>query len=87
MGAPCTRDDEIPAVTVKVFTVTGRMNYQGHIVEYDLVCRSAFRKNPCAPIKYGDYPARWRGKKLEVLVESTKTVINRYDVRGERDID
>lgn len=88
MGAPCTRDAEIPGVTWEVFTVTGRLTQRGRTVEYDLVCRSAWKKDPCAPLKYGTYPARWRGKRLEVLVESgDKTVVNRYEVRGERDAD
>ncbi len=86
MGAPCTRDADIPGVTWQVFAVTGRITQRGRTVEYDLVCRSAFKKEPCTALKYGSYSARWRGKKLEVLIETGKSRVARYEVRGQRDV-
>ena len=87
MGAPCAREDKIPGYEYHVFTVTGRITHRGRTVEYDLRCGSARKKDPCVLLKYGTYPARWRGKKLEVLIESgNKTRVNRFEIRGERDV-
>ena len=89
MGAPCKGDDDFFGWQVDVLTVTGRMMQRGRMMEYSLVCKSAAPRRPCAPMKYGQYPARWRGKQLEVLIEDGpgKNRVNRFEVRYEQIVD
>ncbi len=90
LGVPC-RDYEqsggIPGWSVDVLQVTGRLTQRGRTVEYQLECRAAAPKRPCAPMKYGKYPARWKGKRLEVLITdgSGKGTVNRFQIKGEHD--
>ncbi len=90
LGVPC-RDYEqsggIPGWSVDVLQVTGRLTQRGRTVEYQLECRAAAPKRPCAPMKYGKYPARWKGKRLEVLITdgSGKGTINHFQIKGEHD--
>lgn len=92
LGAPCRSYEEsgiVPGWAIDVLQVTARLTQRGRTTQYELVCKSAAPKRPCAPMKYGEYPARWRGKKLEVLVTDGrgKDTINRFEVKGERDAD
>jgi hypothetical protein len=87
MGAPCRGYEDIPSPgwAIDVLTVTGRVTQRGRTVEYQLECRTAAGKRPCAPMRYGNYPARWNGKRLEVQVTDGKGkgTINRFEVKGE----
>ena len=40
-------------------------------------------------MRYGDYPARWKGKTLEVLVtaDDGRTTVNRFQTKSEHDTD
>lgn len=90
LGVPCRQYEEdasIPGWSVDVLQVTGRMTQRGRTVQYELVCKASAPRRPCAPMKYGEYPARWRGKRLEVLVTDGKGkgAVNRFEIKGERD--
>ena len=89
MGAPCAGYERLPPPgwSIDVLTVTGRMTQRGRTVEYQLECRTAAPKRPCAPMKYGTYPARWKGKRLEVLITDGrgKGTINHFEIKGEHD--
>ena len=92
LGAPCRSYEDIasiPGWAIDVLQVTARLTQRGRTTQYELVCKSAAPKRPCAPMQRGEYPARWRGKKLEVLVTGGrgKAAINRFVVKGERDAD
>ncbi len=92
LGAPCRnyeQDASIPGWAVDVLRVTARLTQRGRTLEYLLECRSAAPKRPCAPMKYGEYRARWRGKTLEVLVTDGqgKGTINRFRIKGENAAD
>ena len=91
MGAPCRGYEELPPPgwAINILTVTGRVTQHGRTVEYQLECRTASGKKPCAPMKYGNYPARWRGNRLEVKVTDGKGkgTINHFQVKGEHDAD
>lgn len=92
LGAPCKdyeQNNSIPGWSIDVLQVTGRLTHRGRTQQYELVCRTAAPKRPCAPMKYGDYPARWKGKWLEVFVTDGrgKGTVNRFQVRGERGAD
>lgn len=91
MGAGCSGYDKLPPPgwSIDVLTVTARITQRGHTIEYLLECRTAAPKRPCAPMKYGEYPARWRGKQLEVLVTdgSGKGTVNHFAVKGAHDAD
>ena len=91
MGAPCAGYEQLPPPgwAIDVLTVTGRVTQRGRTVEYQLECRTASMKRPCAPMKYGNYPARWNGKRLEVQVTDGKGkgTVNRFEIKGEHDAD
>ncbi len=91
MGAPCAGYERVspPGWSIDVLTVTGRMTQRGRTVEYQLECRTAAPKRPCAPMKYGTYPARWKGKRLEALITDGKGkgTVNRFEIKGEHDVD
>jgi hypothetical protein len=91
MGAGCSGYDKLPPPgwAVDVLTVTARLTQRGRTIEYELECRTAVPKRPCAPMKYGEYRARWRGKRLEVLVTdgAGKGTVNQFDIKGEHDAD
>ena len=88
IGAPCNTYEDIPGWAVDLVKVTGRVTQRGRVVEYDLVCRSAAPRHSCTAMRMGEYPARWRGKRLEVLVpgEKGERKTNRFEVVGERDV-
>lgn len=91
MGAGCAGYDRLPPPgwAIEVLSVTARLTQRGRTVEYILECRTVAPKHPCAPMKYGEYPARWRGKRLEVLVTdgSGKGTVNHFEIKGEHDAD
>lgn len=91
MGAPCAGYERTPPPgwSIDVLTVTARLTQRGRTVEYLLECRAAAPKRPCAPMKYGTYPARWKGKRLEVMITDGrgKGTINRFQIKGEHDAD
>lgn len=91
MGAPCAgyERQKPPGWAVDVLNVTGRLTQRGRTVEYLLECRSAAPRRPCAPMKYGAYPARWKGNRLEVLITDGrgKGTVNRFQIKGEHDAD
>src|SRR4051812_26710751 len=90
MGVACNGYEmPSPGWPIDVLTVTARLTQRGRTVEYQLECRTASGKRPCAPMRYGNYPARWNGKRLEVQVTDGKrrAMINRFDIKGEHDAD
>lgn len=92
LGAPCKDYEEnssIPGWAVDFLQITARLTHRGRTQQYELVCKSSPPKRPCAAMKYGNYPARWRGKRLEVLITEGKEkgTINRFEVKGENAAD
>jgi hypothetical protein len=91
LGAPCRDYEELPPPgwSVDILQVTARMTHRGRTTQYELVCKTISPRRPCAPMQYGAYAARWKGKKLEVLVTTGKGkgTVNHFEIKGERSAD
>ncbi len=87
MGMEC--NEPSPVRTVRVVEVTGRITTAAGTTEYILVCKGARSARRCDELPAKTYPARWKGTRLEVLVDQQhgKGAVYIFEIKGERRLD